>query len=275
MIELPESHVLAEQLHDSLVGKEVQEIYLQESPHKFAFISMEEELYQEALIGNVIQQVVPVGSFIRIDFKNCFLLLGEALRLRYLQPEDKLPPKRQLHLVFTDGARLTGSAQLYAAIMLHHQQLPPNEYYQVAAEKPTPYDDAFDWHYFLQMAQESSQKLSVKAFLATEQRIPGFGNGCLQDILLHAQLHPKTKLNQLSEADLQRLFDVLKSELVKMRMLGGRSNEVDLYGNKGMYQVMLTSKAVGHPCPVCGEDIEKAQYLGGTVYFCPRCQPLV
>lgn|GEM_PF-2077218 len=30
-----------------------------------------------------------------------------------------------------------------------------------------------------------------KAFLATEQRIPGLGNGVLQDILWTARIHPK------------------------------------------------------------------------------------
>ena len=36
-----------------------------------------------------------------------------------------------------------------------------------------------------------SQNLSVKALLATEQRIPGLGNGVLQDILHKTGVHPR------------------------------------------------------------------------------------
>ncbi|MBO5054824.1 MAG: hypothetical protein J6C64_00510 [Lachnospiraceae bacterium] len=29
---------------------------------------------------------------------------------------------------------------------------------------------------------------------------------------------------------------------------------------------------MGKPCTYCGNMIQKANYLGGTVYFCPSCQ---
>ena len=69
----------------------------------------------------------------------------------------------------------------------------------VAKSKPSPLSKEFDEAYFeeLSLANEL-QKLSVKAFLATEQRIPGLGNGVLQDILWKAKLHPKRKMNTLS-----------------------------------------------------------------------------
>jgi formamidopyrimidine-DNA glycosylase len=43
--------------------------------------------------------------------------------------------------------------------------------------------------------------LSAKAFLATEQRIPGLGNGVLQDILFTAGIHPKRKMAAISEEE--------------------------------------------------------------------------
>ena len=43
--------------------------------------------------------------------------------------------------------------------------------------------DAFTLDYFKSLIDEATLKLSVKAFLATEQRIPGIGNGVCQDIL--------------------------------------------------------------------------------------------
>ena len=47
---------------------------------------------------------------------------------------------------------------------------------------------------------------SAKAFLATEQRIPGLGNGCLQDILFRAGLNPRKKLEDWPDRDGDKVF---------------------------------------------------------------------
>ena len=61
--------------------------------------------------------------------------------------------------------------------------------------------------YFYQIISPSdAQKLSLKALLATKQRIPGLGNGVLQDILFNAKMHPKRKVNRLSEDDKKPCF---------------------------------------------------------------------
>jgi len=58
-----------------------------------------------------------------------------------------------------------------------------NPYYLGALSKPSPLDDAFDEACFGRLLSDAKSNLSAKAFLATEQRIPGLGNGVLQDIL--------------------------------------------------------------------------------------------
>ena len=77
--------------------------------------------------------------------------------------------------------------------------------------------------------------MSLKAFLATEQRIPGLGNGVLQDILFNAALHPKRKINSLSEGDKDKLFNSVKETLTKMTFEGGRDTERDLFDCSGGY----------------------------------------
>ena len=69
-----------------------------------------------------------------------------------------------------------------------------NTYYKAAKEKTSPFSSAFDKAYFDRIiSAEDVQKLSLKALLATEQRIPGLGNGILQDILFNVKMHPKKK----------------------------------------------------------------------------------
>jgi formamidopyrimidine-DNA glycosylase len=116
--------------------------------------------------------------------------------------------------------------------------------------------------------------LSVKAFLATEQRVPGLGNGVLQDILFEARVHPKRKLSAMSVEETETLRRAVTTTLTEMTRMGGRDTERDLHGQPGGYRTRLSRNTVGQSCPRCGGTIEKAPYLGGAVYFCAGCQVL-
>lgn len=54
---------------------------------------------------------------------------------------------------------------------------------------------------------------------------------------------------------------------------GGRDTEKDLFGITCGYPTKMSKNTVGQPCPVCGTTIEKANYMGGSVYYCQTCQP--
>jgi formamidopyrimidine-DNA glycosylase len=150
-----------------------------------------------------------------------------------------------------------------------------NPYYHVALRKPSPLTDAFDMKYFSGILQApGAEKLTAKALLATEQRIPGLGNGVLQDILWNAGLHPKRKAGTLGPEKCEDLFLSVRSTLREMLELGGREAEKDLFGNPGGYTTLMGRNAVGKPCPRCGGAIARESYMGGTVTFCPGCQKL-
>ena len=129
-----------------------------------------------------------------------------------------------------------------------------------------------NYEYFKTMRENIGGNLSVKAFLATEQRIPGLGNGVLQDILLEAGLHPKKKMGTIREAELRRLYDAVIQILAQMIEGSGRDTEKSLFGDAGRYRTKLSKKTLGSDCPYCGNTIQKATYLGGTIYFCSQCQ---
>jgi formamidopyrimidine-DNA glycosylase len=163
---------------------------------------------------------------------------------------------------------------MYGAVLAFIEGTYDNKYYLMAKEKPQPLTDTFDKAYFNTLRSEGLHKLSAKAFLATEQRIPGLGNGVLQDILFRANIHPKRKIGTISEKELDNLSHSVKDTLAEMTKLGGRDTEKDLFGNAGGYRTLLSKNTVGKPCPVCSANIQKTSYLGGAVYWCPMCQPL-
>jgi len=139
---------------------------------------------------------------------------------------------------------------------------------------PTPYEDTFAKTYFDGLWRGLKPSTSAKAFLATEQRIPGFGNGVLHDVLWNAHIHPKRKLDTLTGKDMEALFHSIKSTLNEMLDGGGRDTERDLFGKAGEYRTVFSSKTLMYPCPACGGGLVREAYLGGNIYFCPVCQPL-
>ena len=163
---------------------------------------------------------------------------------------------------------------MYGAVLAFMEGTYDNKYYFVIKEKFLPLADIFDKMYFDMLCMEGLDRISAKAFLATKQRIPGLGNGVLQDILFHAGIHPKRKIKTLSEKELDGLFRSVKNTLAEMMRLGGRDTEKDLFGSAGGYRTLLSKNTVGKPCPVCSADIQKAAYLGCAVYWCPICQQL-
>lgn len=274
MLELPESTTAAQQLNDTISGKTICRVIAGYSPHKFAFYYGDPAGYDSLLCGNTVGVSTGIGGMVEIEAGNRRIVIGDGAALRYFPDAEKAPEKHQLLLIFEDGSSLVASVQMYGFLLAFAEGDYDDKYYRAAHQKPQPLSSAFDRLYFESLRTEQTAKLSAKAFLATEQRIPGLGNGVLQDILFHARIHPKRRLETLSESEYDGLYHALRATLADMTAMGGRDTEKDLFGHIGGYQTILSKKTLGTPCPVCGTPIQKAAYLGGAIYWCPVCQLL-
>ncbi|MBC7959531.1 MAG: endonuclease VIII [Vallitaleaceae bacterium] len=274
MIELPEARVLAQQLKETIVGKKIINVTTQKSPHKFAWFYGDPQGYHDLLSERVVTGATHHAGMVEICTGGVNLLFGDGVNLRYYATDEKCPDKHQLDVEFEDGAHLLGSVQMYGGLWAFEEGTNDNPYYRTAKSKPSPLLDSFSEDYYDDLMRGSSDNLSLKAFLATEQRIPGLGNGVLQDILFSAKLHPKKKIKSLSEVQKRTLYESIKRTLAKMSFEGGRDTERDLFGCTGGYQTILSKKTAGQPCDVCGTLVKKEAYMGGSVYICEGCQEL-
>jgi formamidopyrimidine-DNA glycosylase len=275
MIELPEAVVLSKEINDALSGKTILNVVTAQSPHKFAWYHKNPESYNELLVNSTIQKSYNQGGFVRIDLNDeKTILLSEGIKIRYILEGEQLPQKHQLLIEFSGHSYFVCSIQMYGGLCAFRKGDYDNDYYGAARGKPSPLTEPFDQKYFEHLLIESSEKLSLKGFLATEQRIPGLGNGVLQDILFNAKLHPKRKIKSLSQGNKNSLFASIKSTLLQMTNDGGRDTERDIFGYSGSYQTQLCKNTVGNPCQICDTVIRKQAYMGGSIYFCPCCQEL-
>lgn len=273
MIELPEAAVIAAQVNATLQGKRIASAVANQSPHKFAWYTGDPAEYDSRLSGKTIGPATYFGCHVEIRADDMVLVLSSPLR--YLEEGEKRPKKHQLLLEFTDGTGLSSTVQMWGALMCFREGEkggPPDFY--LAKERPSPLSEAFDRAFFDGLYDERTGELSAKAFLATEQRIPGLGNGVLQDILWTARIHPRRKMATLSAEEMEAMYEAVKSVLREMVAQGGRDTEKDLFGRPGGYATVLSKNTVGKACPACGTVIRKEAYLGGSIYYCGGCQKL-
>jgi len=273
MIEIPEAVVLAKQSEELFSGKKIVSVLAGQSPHKFAWFFGEKEIYGQMLKNKTLSSANARGGFLEIQAEDRTILFSEGMKLSYIPSENEIPAKHQLLIGFENGSYLASSVQMYGGMGCFPSGTLENPYYELACSKPMPGTPPFHLDYFTRIAgNEKMQTKSVKAVLATDQRIPGLGNGVLQDILYNACIHPKRKMGSLSDEEFKLLFDSIEDILQKMIEGGGRDTEKDLLGNPGGYKTLCSKHTVDTACSRCGDMITKKAYMGGSIYFCPECQ---
>jgi formamidopyrimidine-DNA glycosylase len=272
MIELPEAAVLAQQINAVIRSKTILRVKAAQSPHKFAWYSGKPADYPDLLTGKTVGLAASLGGMVEIQVEDVALLFSDGVNLRYHQTPEERPLKHQMLIEFEDSTAVSASVAMYGGLWCCPVGTNNNPYYLAAKEKPSPLTEHFNADYFLGLFLPELDRLSLKAFLATQQRIPGLGNGVLQDILYLARLHPKNKVESLGDSGQQALFQAIQTTLREMAKEGGRDTERDLFGNTGGYCTRMSKNTAGQPCLVCGSVVQKQNYLGGSIYFCPGCQ---
>ncbi len=274
MLEIPESTTIAYQAEAILTGKTIAKIYQPTSPHKFTFYHGESKEYSELLVGKTIESAIGHGAFVTLHCnEEVHIAVSDGVNMKYHSSIEVHPKKHQLLIEFDDKSFIAFTVSMYGCILAFKGEL-DNPYYKGSLTKLSPLDKTFDMNFFNQLFTNTPKNVSVKALLATGQRIPGLGNGVLQDILFLSRLNPRRKLSTMSDLERSDLFHCMKVTLESMTDKGGRDTEKDFYGNKGSYKCILSKNTYKQPCPNCGDNITKEAYLGGTVYYCPSCQKL-
>ncbi len=273
MIEFPEAINIADALNTHVTGKVVIQVMLPTKLHKFCWFNGNPALYEDKIKNTSITSSQGFGIYVELTFSNNWkLCINDGVNVRLVSISD-LPKDYQLLIKFTDGTALVFSVAMYGGIILHDGNF-ENDYYQKSKTYVSPLSPEFK-SLFCAKIMAANQNLSAKAFLATEQRFPGIGNGVVQDILFEAGINPKRKLLTMSNQMHEVLYNAIVKTLREMTNNGGRDTEKDIFGNFGGYKTKLSKNTIEKGCPVCGNKITKEAYLGGSIYYCPVCQPLV
>jgi len=127
---------------------------------------------------------------------------------------------------------------------------------------PDPLREDFDSEEFFRRLNAHG-KNEIGPVLLDQQVIAGLGNILKNEILFHARIHPKRRVDGLSQKE-KRAILRWSVELCRTWLNKLVTDEKDRW--------ILMYKKEGNPCPECGTKIVRFLHAGRPTYICPKCQ---
>ena len=186
--------------------------------------------------------------------------LMTAGRLRRIGFGEKGPKTPALRLAFQDGSQLVlteaGSKKRAGVWLLTPEQA------EEELEHLGP--DALDVDAAALAAIVHDNSRRLHSLLRDQRAIAGIGRAWANEILHAAQLSPYALTSDLSDEEIVRLAEAMRSELLRGLELRERGAN-----DKRTYRV---HDHLGAPCYACGHPIARVDFEEHTIYYCPDCQ---
>ena len=278
MLEYPEIKTIARQMENILPGKKIDLVSFPGMVKKFVFSEQDQPAFRECLTGKTIGHIESTGNHLFIFTEEGSVLnIGDTGgKLLFTEANQPLPRKFDLRVTFTDGSTLTHSVQMWGFLSAYAKEEEARAHQQkILDEARDPFANEVTRKNFLAWLNEweEAPKVNAKKFIISRKYITGLGNGYTQDILWHAKLHPRRKMDTLSDEEAKRLLDSIQHVVMEAVNNNGRSTERDFFNQPGQFEVAMGRNTVGTPCVDCGTEIIKFAFEGGACYICPECQP--
>jgi formamidopyrimidine-DNA glycosylase len=119
----------------------------------------------------------------------------------------------------------------------------------------------------------TAENRTLKRALTSPTKFSGIGNAYSDEILLHARLSPVKRTGQLSDEEIDRLYDATRSTL-QLWLDRLREEAGDGWPAKvtAFRPEMVVHGKFRQPCSVCGTEVQRIAYADNEVNYCPSCQ---
>jgi formamidopyrimidine-DNA glycosylase len=287
MPELPEVETVKRGLVKLLVGHTVKKV-THDTPKSFPNAPVD---VQQFLVGAKVSNIRRRAKVLLIDLSTEYTLVihlkmtgqlvyrGEAA-FGAGHPNDSLIgklPDRSTRVIF----ELDNNAQLFFndqrkfgwVRLMPTIEVPNIDFMKKVG--PEPLEDSFTDKIFIQRLQRR-KNTTIKAAILDQTVLAGIGNIYADEGLWGAQIHPATRVKNVSEAKLKKLFTELRYVLELSIEKGGSTdkNYVNAEGKRGSYiDFARVFRKEGQPCPRHpGVLVEKIRVAGRGTHICPECQ---
>jgi formamidopyrimidine-DNA glycosylase len=233
-----------------------------------------------ALHGTLVERVTRHGKFLDIEASGLHLVLHLAragwIRWRDeapalpARPSSKSPLAARIVVAGDDGEHAldvteAGTRKSLAIYVVRD----PADVEGIARLGPDPLDDAFTIDVLADILRREGRK-QVKGVLRHQGTIAGIGNAYSDEILHTARMSPFKSAASLDEADLQTLYDAIRTTLGDAVDRSRGVAASDLKGEKKSH--LAVHGRTGQACPVCGDVVREVSFADSSLQYCPTCQ---
>jgi formamidopyrimidine-DNA glycosylase len=139
---------------------------------------------------------------------------------------------------------------------------------------PEPLLDEFTPDIFINRIRRRSNTV-IKAAILDQSVLAGVGNIYADESLWGAKIHPATRVKDVSDAELNCLYEEIRFILGLSIEKGGSTdkNYVNAEGKRGSYiDFARVFRKEGSPCSRCGTIISKTRVAQRGTHVCSTCQ---
>lgn len=129
---------------------------------------------------------------------------------------------------------------------------------------PDVLSDDFDFDAFREAL--AGRRGMIKSTLMNQEIMAGIGNEYSDEILFQAGIHPKTRVDELDEKTLRRIFKTMQDVL--QTAVEHQANWDELPDSW-----LLRHREEGADCPRGDGQVTRIEVSGRAGYYCPACQP--
>jgi formamidopyrimidine-DNA glycosylase len=277
MPELPEVEALALDLKGRLTDRAITRVDLA------AFSALKTfDPPLASLHGTLVEDVTRHGKFLDVATSGLHLVvhLARAGWIRWrdevpdlpARPNSKSPLAARIVLDEDDEGRTNGLDVTEAGTkksLAIYVVRDPLDVPGIARLGPDPLDDAFTIEVLAQILADAG-RAQIKGVLRHQGTIAGIGNAYSDELLHAARMSPFKPASGLSDAELQTLYDAIRTVLGDAvdRSRGLAASE--LKGEKKSH--LAVHGRTGEKCPVCGDTVREVSFADSSLQYCPTCQ---
>jgi formamidopyrimidine-DNA glycosylase len=267
MPELPDLEVIREFLGPRLVGVTIASA---EVRRPLVVRNLLDGELAGHLVGRRFTSVSRRGKFLLLELEGGMTLVINPMlagRIRYGEPLKRHRVRDALVLGLSDGNEVryhdaVDMGKVYLARDL--SQVPA-----FAGQGP----EATDPELALESFRERLGRYrgEIKGILTNQSFVAGIGNAYADEILWSAHIYPFRRRSDLSDEEIARLYDAMRSVLSEaiatLRERVGGAIDVEVR------DFLAVHGKAGQPCPRCGGLISQVKRQRAAAHFCRACQP--
>jgi formamidopyrimidine-DNA glycosylase len=267
MPELPDIEAYLTALAPRIIGQPLQRIRMA-SP--FLLRTAQPPLTEAE--GRTVRKLRRIGKRIAMGMDNKIWLVLHLMiagRLHWRPPQAKLTGRNALAAFdFPNGSLVLTEAGAKRRASLH--VLSGEE--ELRSIDPGGIDVfAADLNAF--RAALTAENRTLKRALTDPRILSGIGNAYSDEILHAAQLSPITLTHKLKPEEWERLYSATQQTL-QLWIARLRAEARTSFPEKvtAFREGMAVHGRYNHPCPRCGEKVQRIRYADNETNYCPRCQ---